>query len=64
MHPLKSWTIEIEEEIRALLAYADADYWMVRYFEGATKYERLSIEGPASDGSDLSARSEDILPRG
>ncbi len=44
---------EIENKIRALLAYADDDHWMVRYLEGTAEFQRLIIEGP--EGEDLAA---------
>ena len=54
---------EIEDEIRALMAYADDDHWMVRYLEGTAEFQRLVIEGVERDAvADISERRMDNLP--
>jgi DNA-binding winged helix-turn-helix (wHTH) protein/tetratricopeptide (TPR) repeat protein len=39
----------LEDRVRARLAYADKDLWMVRYLEGDGKFEHLRIESQQND---------------
>jgi tetratricopeptide (TPR) repeat protein len=41
----------LEDRIRARLAYADKDLWMVRYLEGTGKFEHLYIESQENEVS-------------